>query len=90
MKKSHALWLAIIVILFSTRSFSQGLSFSYLIPKDGYLSAPVSPFSVRGLGLDFGLIEVETGFTLYSIGGLGMTDLPFEVNEPLMGTAVHP
>jgi len=65
--------------------FSQGLSFSYLIPKDGYLSAPVSPFSVRGIGLDFGLIELETGFTLYSIGGLSMSGLPFDSDKPLTG-----
>lgn len=66
-------------------SHSQGLSFSYLIPKDGYLSAPVSPFSIRNVGLDFGLIEFETGFTLYSISGLSMSELPFETDRPLTG-----
>lgn len=77
--------LIIIMFFLALPIFSQGLSFSYLIPKNGYLSAPVSPFSVRGLGLDFGFIEVETGFTLYSIGGLSITGLPFESNKPITG-----
>ena len=64
---------------------SQGISFSYLFPTNGYLAAPVSPFSVRGLGLDMGFVEVETGFTLYSVPGLSMTDLPFESKKPLIG-----
>ncbi len=29
-----------------------GLSFSYFIPKNGYFSTPISPFSIRGLGVD--------------------------------------
>lgn len=86
MKVVHkAILFSIILFATSQTSYSQGLSFSYLIPKDGYLSAPVSPFSVRGLGLDFGLFEVETGFTLYSIGGLAMSELPFETDKPLTG-----
>jgi len=77
--------LIILFVVVASQAFSQGLSFSYLIPKDGYLSAPVSPFSIRGIGLDFGLIGIETGFTLYSVGGLAMSGLPFEANKPLTG-----
>ena len=65
-------------------SFAQGLSFSYLIPKNGYLSAPVSPFSIRGLGIGE-IIGIETGATLYNVPGLGMEDLTFQSDEPLVG-----
>lgn len=63
---------------------SQGMSFSYLIPKNGYLSAPVSPFSIRGLGIGdaFG---VETGGSIYNVPGLAMENLPFNYKKPLVG-----
>ncbi|HCX22171.1 MAG TPA: hypothetical protein DHN29_09670, partial [Cytophagales bacterium] len=65
-------------------SLAQGVSFSYLIPKNGYLTAPVSPFSIRGLGVG-DVIGIETGATLYNIPGLAMDDLPFDYNRPLIG-----
>ena len=80
--------LLILIILIGGIHFqvvSQGISFSYLFPTNGYLAAPVSPFSVRGLGLDMGFVGIETGFTLYSVPGLSMTDLPFESKKPLVG-----
>jgi len=64
--------------------FTQAISFSYLIPKNGYLSAPISPFSIRGIG--FGdIFGVETGATLYNIPGLSVEALPFDYNKPLIG-----
>ncbi|WP_258104006.1 hypothetical protein [Marinoscillum sp. MHG1-6] len=63
---------------------AQGVSFSYLIPKNGYLSAPISPFSIRGVGIG-GRIGAETGFSLYSIPGLPMNGLPFETDRPISG-----
>lgn len=66
-------------------SYSQGVSFSYLIPKNGSLAAPVSPLSVRGVGVNFGFIGVETGISVYNIPGLGMEGLPFESDEALVG-----
>ncbi|VXD12521.1 hypothetical protein [Marinoscillum sp. 108] len=78
------LFILAIIIFFGYMSFGQGVSFSYLIPKNGYLSAPVSPFSVRGIGLG-NKIGVETGATLYSIPGLAMEKLPFEYEKPLTG-----
>jgi opacity protein-like surface antigen len=63
---------------------AQGISFSYLLPKNGYLSAPISPFSIRGIGIG-NVLGVETGFTLYSIPGLAMDGLPFDSNKPLTG-----
>lgn len=63
---------------------SQGVSFSYLVPKNGQISAPVSPFSLRGVGFGerFGM---ETGISLYNIPGLAMKDLPFHSDKPLIG-----
>jgi hypothetical protein len=63
-----------------------GLSFSYFIPKNGYFSAPISPFSLRGVGLDVNrFIAIETGASLYRMSGLGMKGLPFKTNQPLIG-----
>ncbi|MEQ8470359.1 MAG: hypothetical protein RIC35_04200 [Marinoscillum sp.] len=84
MRKKSACYILFLTFLFLKIGFSQGVSFSYLIPKNGYLSAPVSPFSVRGLG--FGkIVGIETGATLYNVPGLGMEDLPFESDKPLVG-----
>lgn len=63
-----------------------GLAFSYFIPKNGYFSAPVSPFSIRGVGFDLTrALAIESGFSLYRMSGLGMTDIPFQSTEPLIG-----
>lgn len=63
-----------------------GLSFSYFIPKNGYLSTPISPFSVRGVGVgltDF--LSLETGFSLYRMTGLNIIEIPYESKEALLG-----
>ncbi|QOI98389.1 MAG: hypothetical protein HRU69_13195 [Flammeovirgaceae bacterium] len=63
-----------------------GLSFSYFIPKNGYFSAPISPFSLRGVGVDLNrFIAIETGASLYRMSGLGMKGLPFKTKQPLVG-----
>ncbi|XOV90838.1 MAG: hypothetical protein ACFHWX_11575 [Bacteroidota bacterium] len=85
MLKTGKLILFILLITVCLRSQGQGISFSYLFPTNGYLSAPVSPFSLRGVGLDFGLVGIESGFTLYSIPGLPLEDLPFKSDKPLVG-----
>jgi hypothetical protein len=63
-----------------------GLSFSYFIPKNGYFSTPISPFSIRGLGVDLNrFLALEAGASLYRMNGLNMKDLPFESKEPFVG-----
>ena len=63
-----------------------GLSFSYFVPRNGSFSTPVSPFSIRGLGVDFGkVISLETGASLYRMSGLNIIGLPFENAEPMAG-----
>lgn len=77
-----------VVALLSTTTQAQefGLSFSYFIPKNGDFSTPISPFSFRGVGLNFGkYFAVETGITLYRMSGLGMKDIPFDSKRSLVG-----
>ena len=63
-----------------------GLSFSYFIPKNGYFSVPVTPFSIRGVGFDLThFFAIETGFSLYRMSGMGVKGLPYESKEPLIG-----
>jgi hypothetical protein len=72
----------------SSSTFAQdfGLSFSYFIPRNGYFSTPISPFSIRGIGVDLApFLAIETGASLYRMSGLNMKDLPFESKSPLIG-----
>ncbi len=63
-----------------------GLSFSYFIPRNGYFSTPISPFSIRGLGVDLNrFLALETGASLYRMSGLNMKDLPITSKEPFVG-----
>src|SRR5687767_10808321 len=70
----------------SLHSQDFGLSFSYFLPKNGYFSTPVSPFSIRGLGVDLNrFLAIETGASLYRMSGMNLKDLTFESKEPLVG-----
>ncbi len=81
----------LIVLLFfaaSSTAFAQnvGLSFSYFVPRNGYFSTPISPFSIRGIGVDLNrFIALETGASLYRMSGLNIVDLPFESKSALTG-----
>lgn len=78
------LLLSTIAITVSAQEF--GLSFSYFIPKNGYFSTPISPFSIRGLGFDINrFLAIETGASLYRMSGLNLKDLPMESKSPLIG-----
>lgn len=71
---------------FFARAQNVGLSFSYFIPKHGYFSTPISPFSIRGVGVDLNrFVALETGATLYRMSGLNMKGLPFESKNPIIG-----
>jgi hypothetical protein len=75
-----------LIISFAANAQDVGLSFSYFIPRNGYFSTPISPFSIRGLGVDLNrFIALETGVSLYRMSGLNMIDLPFETKDPLLG-----
>jgi hypothetical protein len=85
MKKCFALCIFLSVAA-SVQAQDFGLSFSYFIPKNGYFSTPISPFSIRGLGVDLNrFIAIETGASVYRMSGLNLKDLPFESKRPLIG-----
>lgn len=63
-----------------------GLSFSYFIPKNGYFSTPISPFSIRGVGINLNrFVSLETGASLYRMSGLTVKDMPFATKDPIVG-----
>lgn len=69
-----------------TKSQDVGLSFSYFIPRNGYFSTPISPFSFRGVGVNLNrFVALETGISLYRMSGMNMLDLPFSTKDPLLG-----
>jgi len=73
-------------VTLSTNAQDVGLSFSYFIPRNGYFSTPISPFSFRGVGVNLNrFIALETGISLYRMSGMNMLDLPFETKDPLLG-----
>jgi hypothetical protein len=85
MKKSI---LILLCLCAGTNLFAQdvGLSFSYFIPRNGYFSTPVSPFSIRGLGVNINrFLALQTGASLYRMAGLSMKDLPLHTRDPFVG-----
>ncbi|MEM1405554.1 MAG: hypothetical protein AAGG59_02170 [Bacteroidota bacterium] len=70
-----------------TRAQEVGLSFSYFLPKNGYFSTPISPFSIRGVGVDLNnYFALQTGFSLYRMSGLNIKDIDdFESKDALVG-----
>ena len=72
---------------FPARAQEVGLSFSYFLPRNGYFSVPISPFSLRGVGVDLNrYFALQTGFSLYRMSGLNIKDISdFSSNEPLVG-----
>ncbi len=84
--KKLVIMISLTCISLSIKSQDFGLSFSYFIPKNGYFSVPVTPFSIRGVGFDLNrFFAIESGFTLYRISGMGVKDLPYESKNPLIG-----
>jgi hypothetical protein len=76
------------LLLLCTGAHAQdfGLSFSYFIPKNGYFSTPISPFSIRGVGVNFNnYVSIETGASLYRMSGLMVKDIPLTTKEPIVG-----
>src|SRR6187402_3081984 len=85
MKKLTLLSL-LVVVSAAASAQSMGLSFSYFIPKNGYFSTPISPFSIRGLGVDLNkYIALETGASLYRMSGLNVKDMPFQTKDAIVG-----
>ena len=84
--KKFVIIISLTFISLSIKAQDFGLSFSYFIPKNGYFSVPVTPFSIRGVGFDLNrFFAIESGFTLYRISGMGVKGLPYESKNPLIG-----
>jgi hypothetical protein len=78
--------LSILTTTITLQAQNMGLSFSYFIPKNGYFSTPISPFSIRGIGVDINrYMALETGASLYRMSGLNVKDMPFESKDPIVG-----
>ena len=68
-----------IFMLTPVKSQEIGMSFSFFFPKNGYFSTPISPFSIRGIGIHpTNFFSIETGFSLYRMSGMNVINLPFE------------
>lgn len=84
--KKLLLFVSLAIGSLTVQAQSMGLSFSYFIPKNGYFSTPISPFSIRGIGFDLNkYIALETGASLYRMSGLNVKDMPFESKDPIVG-----
>jgi hypothetical protein len=76
----------VLLIAHAASAQSVGLSFSYFLPRNGDFSTPISPFSIRGIGVDLSRhFALETGASLYRMSGLNVIDLPFESRSALTG-----
>lgn len=86
MKKIVVCGIVWIVSFSAIHAQQVGLSFSYFVPRNGYFSTPISPFSLRGVGVNLGrYFALQTGASLYRMAGLNMTGLPFDSKDPLLG-----
>jgi len=66
-----------------------GMSFSFLFPKNSKFSTPISPLSIRGLGVKFGeSVSISTGFTAYRMAESTVSNLEFTSKAPLLGPSV--
>lgn len=88
MRKAIGSILLVASMAFAKPLYAQemGVSFSFFFPKNGYFSAPISPFSIRGLGFNLtNYLAIETGGSLYRMSGMNITDENLASKEPLVG-----
>ena len=86
MKKLLLILSLIVVFGYINQAKSQEIGFSFLLPVKGYFSIPVSPLSIRGLGVNLHPnFSISTGFTLYRMSGMSLTDVPFTSEVPVVG-----
>ncbi len=86
MKKIILISMVSVLGILQAQAQEVGLSFSYFIPRNGYFSTPISPFSIRGVGFNINkYLALETGASLYRMSGLNIIDLPFETKDALLG-----
>lgn len=73
-------------VYFGLQGQNVGVSFSFFFPQGGDFSIPISPFSYRGVALPFSdYVGIQTGGTVYRMGGLGIKNFEFESDESEYG-----
>ncbi|BDC99004.1 hypothetical protein [Persicobacter psychrovividus] len=78
--------LLISCLLFSVQTAKAqfGLSATYFFSKQGDFSNPITPFSFRGWGQQWGLVGIETGVTLFRMGGMNIKNSALESSNSLV------
>ena len=86
MRKLSTLLFALMLYSGVNAQSGVGVSFSFFFPKGGEFSIPVSPFSYRGLAFPFNdYVGIQTGASLYRMGGQQITGLDFSSEKPMFG-----
>ncbi len=89
MKAKNAVFILMMFSLGVTQSYAVGVSSSIFLPRNGYLSYPVAPLSLRDIDVSFGnYLGLSASLSLYSIRGLGLRDADNQVidtDEPVVG-----
>lgn len=90
MRGSRFLLIATLLALLSAATAGGiGISFSYLIPRNGLFSHPVSPLSLRDIGFQLGrYFGLSGSLSLYSFAGMGLKDAgnqPIDTGGPAVG-----
>ncbi len=88
----HLPAVVLLLVLVATGAGAIGVSFSYFLPlpvDSGIFSHPVSPLSLRDIGVNFGkYFGLSTSIALYNFNGLGLRDssnAPIDTGGPLFG-----
>ena len=82
------LLIGFVVIITSAQAKSQdfGISASFILPKNGYFSTPISPLSIRGVSLaSAGVFSIDIGGSLYRMSGMSITSAPLDTRKPMVG-----
>jgi hypothetical protein len=89
--RARVLVLAATLLVTAAASVSSiGITMSYFLPRDGRFSHPVSPLSVRDVGVSLGrYFGLAGSLSLYGIAAMGITDAegtPLELGGPGVGS----
>ena len=90
MKRKAALAAALCILgLIGPKVYSIGVSTAIFLPRNGAASHPVSPLSLRDIGVSFGsFLGLTSALSLYNINGMGLVDgnlSPMDLSGPGAG-----
>lgn len=88
MKTKNIILLLIFFTFGKNIKAQMGISTGVFIPDVGYTANVYGPLTFRGVGFTINkYFLVETGFTIYTMPGNGITHLPFKAKVPLFGAS---